>query len=241
MQIKGFIALFTIFAPFFFSGCVNTTDPKLSFAPPKYAEEMPALEKEELYGNVGSLYGQGDNPLFADRRAMKINDLVTVVIQESATASSSADVAYNKSTAMGLAGPKITDNNAQNSKFMNNMVDTVNRATNLGIGMSSNNEFAGGGSNERSDNFRTTISARIVKVLQNGNYFIEGSRELLINKEKQIIRVSGVIRPFDIDKLNTIDSKYIADAKILYETQGGIAKQTEQGWATKVVESVWPF
>lgn len=50
--------------------------------------------------------------------------------------------------------------------------------------------------------------------MSNGNYFIEGSRELLINGEKQIIQLSGVIRPYDIGQDNTIDSRYIADAKI---------------------------
>ncbi len=241
MRIKGFIAVIPLFMMIFLSGCVSTTDPKISFAPPKYVEEMPSQEEKQIFGNLGSLYGQGDNPLFADRRAMKVNDLVTVVIQESATASSSAEVSRSKSTEMGLNGPALIDNNAQNSKFMNNLVSGVNRATNLGVGMSSSNTFDGSGSNDRSDTFTTTISARIIKVLQNGNYFIEGSRELLINNEKQTIRVSGIIRPYDIDKTNTIDSKYIADAKILYETQGNIARQTEQGWATKVIESVWPF
>ena len=225
----------------FIGGCANTTDPKISFAPPKYAEEMPAQEESQIFGNLGSLYGQGDNPLFADRRAMKVNDLVTVVIQESAQASSSADVAFNKSTDMALSGPRLTNNNPNSSKFMGNLVKGINGVTDFGVGMGSSNNFKGGGSNGRSDKFTTTISARIVKVMQNGNYFIEGSRELLINNENQIIRVSGIIRPYDIDKSNSIDSKFIADAKVLYETEGAIAKQTKQGWATKAIDAVWPF
>jgi len=93
----------------------------------------------------------------------------------------------------------------------------------------------------RNEKFSTTISARIVKVLENGNYFIEGSRELLINGDKQIIKVSGVIRPYDIDQFNTINSKYIADAKILYETEGDIHRTTNEPWGTKLVKSIMPF
>ena len=64
---------------------------------------------------------------------------------------------------------------------------------------------------------------------------------MLINGEKQIIQISGVIRPYDIDQTNTINSKYIADAKILYRTEGDIGESTKKGWGTKFVESMWPF
>jgi flagellar L-ring protein precursor FlgH len=89
--------------------------------------------------------------------------------------------------------------------------------------------------------FTTTISARVIKILNNGNYFIEGSREMLINGEKQIVQISGVIRPYDIDQTNTISSKYIADAKILYKTEGEIDQNSKKGWGTRLVETIWPF
>ena len=89
--------------------------------------------------------------------------------------------------------------------------------------------------------FNTTISVRIVKVLKNGNYFIAGRRELLIDDQKQLIQLSGVIRPYDIDQYNMISSSQISDAKILYKSQGDVDRATKQGWGTKIIQAVWPF
>ena len=85
------------------------------------------------------------------------------------------------------------------------------------------------------------MSARIVKVLSNGNYFIAGRREILIDDQKQIIQLSGVIRPYDIDQNNKIDSAQMSEAKIFYKTQGDLDRATQQGWGTKLIRAAWPF
>ena len=64
---------------------------------------------------------------------------------------------------------------------------------------------------------------------------------MLIDGQKQILHVSGVIRPEDISQTNQINSQNIADAKILYETQGDIKEASEKSWGTKAIESIWPF
>ena len=51
--------------------------------------------------------------------------------------------------------------------------------------------------------------------------------------KKQIIQLSGVIRPYDIDQYNKIDSAQMSEAKILYQTQGDVDRATKQGWGTK--------
>ena len=55
------------------------------------------------------------------------------------------------------------------------------------------------------------------------------------------MQVSGVIRPYDISQNNEIDSKYIADAKILYKTEGELDKSTKKPWGTRLMEAIWPF
>jgi len=107
--------------------------------------------------------------------------------------------------------------------------------------MNSNRTFQGSGTQQRNEKFETTISARIVKVLKNGNYYIFGTREILVDGQKQIIALSGVIRPQDIAADNTIDSKYIADAKIKYLTQGDLKRYTEQNWFAKFWSAIAPW
>jgi flagellar L-ring protein precursor FlgH len=121
------------------------------------------------------------------------------------------------------------------------IVNGINKVTNLGFTADSGSTFSGSGATSKDASFTTTISARIIKVLQNGNYFIEGRREIMIDNEKQIMQLSGVIRPYDIDQNNMIQSSQIADAKIYYGNQGDMDRSTQRGWGSKMVNAVWPF
>lgn len=222
----------------FISGCSAVhTNPQLDMEPPKYVEQMPSRQNKVNYANQGSLFGQGKNPLFADRKAMDEHDIVTVLIEEQANSSSSSQKNINKSNDTSLGGGVVTPGGAVSEPF----AQTFNQIGNVGFETKTEKAFTGSGTNTRSEEFTTTISARIIKVLQNGNYFIQGSRQIMINGEKQIILLSGVIRPYDIDQYNQIDSKFISDAKILYTTEGELHEVTQKGWATEIIESVWPF
>lgn len=220
-------------------GCsVHPADPKISMKAPVYVDETPSKVNETMPPNPGSLFGQGDNPLFADLKAMHLNDVVTVTITERTAQTSTGNKALTKQNSDAL-GAGITT--AAGGGVLGTISKNLNEVGNIGFTTGSNSSFTGTGSNTRNETFSTTISARIIKILNNGHYFIEGSRELLINGEKQIIQVSGVIRPYDIDKNNNIDSKYIADAKILYKTEGDIDQTTTKPWGSKFMETIWPF
>jgi len=234
------IFLLPIYAILLFTGCTaDLLKPEINFEPPKYVEQMPSQEDKQDFISTGSIFGQGDNPLFSDHKAMHVNDIVTVVISETATASSSGSKDLSRSDSNNLGGGAFTSTGG--SGGVQKVVDKLNRVTNIGFSSLSENEFSGSGSASKDASFDTTISARIVKVMKNGNYFISGKREILVDDQKQIIQISGVIRPYDIDQYNTINSSQMSDAKILYKTQGDIDRATEQGWAAKIIQAIWPF
>lgn len=229
----------SLVAALFLLGCsVHPADPKISMKAPVYVDETPSKVNETVPSNPGSLFGQGDNPLFADLKAMHVNDVVTVTITEKTAQTSTGKKALTKQSSDAL-GAGITT--AAGGGVLGTVSKNLNDVANIGFTTGSNNSFTGNGSNTRNESFATTITARVIKILNNGHYFIEGSRELLINGEKQIIQVSGVIRPYDIDKNNNIDSKFIADAKILYKTEGDIDQTTTKPWGAKFMETIWPF
>ncbi|WP_353662517.1 flagellar basal body L-ring protein FlgH [Hydrogenimonas sp. SS33] len=218
-----------------YSGCsTHQADAKIDFKPPKYVEQVPPRENVRSIYNPGSLFGRGDNPVFSDKKAMNVNDIVTVVINENILSSSSGSKKIKRTTNDKLGGAVFAGGPGA-------LAGKVNKVSDISVGIDSSNTFQGSGSNQRQEKFTTTISARIIKILENGNYFIDGRREMLLDGQKQVLHVSGVIRPEDISQTNMIDSKYIADAKILYETQGDVKEATEKGWGTKAVESIWPF
>jgi len=223
----------------FFLGCAShPLDPQMSMTPPKYVEEIPSLEKESL-NNPGSLFSNGDN-LFSDTKAKQVNDIVTIVITEQISQSSQATKKLNEAN---------TDNGGFIDASISGSANIGGREINMGKtgltfnlpSMNSRRSFQGGGTQQRDEKFKTTITARIIKILANGNYYIYGTREILVDGQKQIVKLSGVIRPEDISPDNTIDSKYIADAKIAYETQGDIKRSTQRHWLAKFWSAISPW
>ena len=225
-----FVLLFAL------SGCGASTEPEISMKPPAYVEELPPKQSDNIQTAPGSLFGKGDNPLFSDKKAMNVNDLVTVVIQESTSQSTQANRSSSKNNTSNLSGGTLTAGGQ-----LANVANNISNYSNIGFQTNSSANYTGTGAQTRNESFNTTVSTRVIKILSNGNYFIEGSRELLINGEKQIIQLSGVIRPYDIGQDNTIDSRYIADAKILYTTEGDVATSTKKPWGTRFFEAIWPF
>jgi len=234
------VLLYAVMIGFMFIGCsTHPVDPKIAMKPPTYVEQLPTKTQPQVVTNPGSLFGRGDNPLFSDLKAMNQNDIVTVIINEVTAQSSSAQKSIAEDNKDSLGAGIITNNG--NNSALKGLTSVINGVTNIGFESGSTNSYTGSGANTRNESFTTTISARIIKILNNGNYFIEGSRELLLNGEKQIVQISGVIRPYDIDQTNSINSKYIADAKILYKTEGEIDRATKKPWGSKMIESIWPF
>jgi len=222
---------------FFMAGCsTHPMDPKVDLTPPKYVEQMPSKEEEQSH-NLGSLFSNGDN-LFSDKKAMKVNDIVTVVITEQVKASSTGKRQTSEVTTTPMGGVNMLVNGINH---IANVTGLPNPGLNTLADNTTTRSYQGQGSNTREDTFTATVTARIIKVLKNGNYFIAGSREVLIDGEKNIIRIAGVIRPSDIDSTNTIDSKYISDAKIEYKTEGEVARATDKNWFAKFLDAISPF
>lgn len=232
--------LFVLFVTVF-SGCTaHQVEPRMDMRGPSYIKEVSRnyCDPQVSSHHDGSVYGQGGNPLFADKKAMHINDIVTVVIDERTFQSSQGDKKLTDTSVNNLGGGIFGGAGAGVGTAVGK---TLNTLTDIGFKANSNNNFSASGTQSRNEKFKSTISARVVKILNNGNYFISGSRELLLNGTKQIVKITGVIRPYDIDQTNTIDSKYVADAKILYKTEGDIRESTRKPWGSRMIESVWPF
>jgi len=223
----------------FFVGCsTHPMDPDISMTPPKYVEEMPSKDVEQV-NNPGSLFTNSDN-LFSDTKARKVNDVVTIVITENITQSSKATKQLSETNKDngGLFDASITGGVNIGGK------NYPLKKTGVSLGlpsMNSDRSFNGSGVQNRQEKFQTTITARIVKVLKNGNYYIYGTREIYIDGQKQIIQIAGVIRPQDIGPDNTIDSKYISDAKIRYSTQGSIKEYTTPNWFERIWSKIAPW
>jgi len=141
-----------------------------------------------------------------DVRAADVNDIVTIIVNEAASAlvsgtsnsSRKSSVAASITGAYGITTPKLT---------------------NL-LGATNDTELAGTGSTSRNLTLSTTISARVVEVQSNGNLVIEGTKDIGVNSDKQSITVRGVVRPADLSSANMVNSVQVANLQVKVTGKG---------------------
>ena len=109
------------------------------------------------------------------------------------------------------------------------------------VGATNDRSNKGSGTTTRSGTLTGTVSATIIAINGNGNFEIEGKRSVTVNFEEQLMVLTGVIRPSDVNYDNTINSSLIADASITYSGDGVIAEEQRVGWLMRALSYVWPF
>ncbi len=185
----------------------------------------------------GSLW-RDDAPLitmFTDQKARTIGDVVTIKITESSAATNKASTATDRSSSLSASVDAFF--NAEKRYPADHPF--LNPFSRVAGGVES--DFEGNGTTKRSGDLNAYITALVTQVLPNGNLVITGSREVLINNENQVIQLTGVVRPRDINSQNQVLSTYIADARISYSGTGVVNDRQKPGWLTNIVMKVWPF
>jgi flagellar L-ring protein precursor FlgH len=191
----------------------------------------------------GSIW-QDRATLYEDRKARRVNDLLTIIISETTNASKKAATNAKRSSD---ADYSITDMfNANLSQkvpkipLLKDFYGYGNRFTPTASGKVSSN-FAGSGDTSRTGTLTATITAKVVEVLPNSSLVIESRKEVVVNNEKEIVVLRGIVRPDDISTSNTISSAYVADAQIYLVGDGVLDDKQSQGWLVRFLDKVWPF
>ncbi len=144
--------------------------------------------------------------LYTDHRAMQEGDLLTVLIVENAKAGSNSTTKTGSKTSMGISNLKGSGK--------------LGFIPGFGASGEMGSDYQGGGDTRREGNLVAKLSVRIDKVYDNGNLLITGDKVVEINEEKEIIRLTGTVRPQDIEGDNTVLSYNIANAEITYSGHG---------------------
>lgn len=177
----------------------------------KYIKEasVPQASNGQVPEN-GSLWSSAArfSDLSSDLRARHVDDVVTVLVQESASAvSTGASKTARQSSAQA---------NINSLGGIKSPTGALANLANLG----SSTALDGQGTTSRQTTLTTTLSARVTHVLVNGNLVIEGTKDLNVNSENQVITVRGVIRPIDLDTTNTVLSARIAQMELQVNGKG---------------------
>jgi len=178
---------------------------------------------EDTMGQValsdGSLWR--DKSMVADLRASRLNDLVTIKISESTSAISKADL--------------TTDREGSNKWTTPTQLLKEAKST------TTTNKYKGNGTTGRSATFTTTVTARVVKVMGNGNLIFEGYRDIQLNNETQRLYVAGLLDPLRLDNTNTVTSAQVAEFRIGYGGQGVVDETLKPGYISRLLNFIWPF
>jgi flagellar L-ring protein precursor FlgH len=81
----------------------------------------------------------------------------------------------------------------------------------------------------------------VVEKYPNGNLKIYGWKEVRTNRETTYLVLTGIIRPRDIQANNTIESDFVAEAKLQLDGAGVVADKQGPGIGARVVDHAWPF
>ncbi len=179
---------------------------------------------------------QLDSPgsLVADRKAVAIGDILTVLVQESSTASKDNSTKTGKKTGVDASLETILFSPTASGLFTHNGQLPAMK-------FSGSQDFDGGGTIENTEQIVAKIPVRVVDVLPNRHLVVEGTRHTSFGGEKQDIILRGVVRPEDIAANNTVFSYHVADATIQIVNKGTVTDSQRKGWLTRLWEVVTPF
>jgi flagellar L-ring protein precursor FlgH len=191
-----------------------------------------AVAVEPRVSSPGSLFAPGDRygDLVRDLRAGQIGDIVTVLVLDRASAVSTGKTSTSRKSALtasinSLAGP------VRVSGPLGNLAGTSGQQT-----------LDGQGSTTRDTSLSTTISLHVVAVTQTGNLVLQGTKQLEVNSERQIVTVRGVVRPADLSPNNTVPSDRLAQLEVYVNGRGVVGDAIRRPFILyRIIMGLLPF
>jgi flagellar L-ring protein FlgH len=165
--------------------------------------------------------------LFADPKAQRLGDALTVIILESASATNRSATSTEKSNQLNLSSDVPGAGNIFDFVPLHALKSDIA------------NQFEGAASTSRSANLSARVTVTVVDTKPNGDLVIEGVRTLKINGETEAIFLSGSVNPAFVTRENTVPSSSIADLQVEYTGRGTVTQGTRPGLIVRFVN--WIF
>lgn len=187
------------------------------------------------YSGADSLWQEGNSAsMFADKRASKIGDIITILVQEVSSASKDSNTKTSKKSSADIGISQFLYGPAASGLLTKN-------GTYPGLKFGSKTDFDGGGQINNNEKITARIAVRVVDVLPNKNLVIEGTRQTSFGGEIQDVVLRGVVRSDDIMANNTVYSYNVADVTIKFVSRGSVTDASKKGWFNKIWDKISPF
>jgi flagellar L-ring protein FlgH len=154
--------------------------------------------------------------LSADLRARRVGDVVTILVQEKASAVSSGTVKTQRNSSLQAsisAAAGIT-------RPTGSLANLAKAGT--------TNSLDGQGATTRDTTLTATISTVVTQVLPNGSLVVQGTKNVKINSENQVLGLRGIVRAVDLSPVNTVSSDRVAQMDLQVNGKGVVGDQVKR-------------
>jgi flagellar L-ring protein precursor FlgH len=209
--------------------------PSLSLSKPAFVAAL-ALSLAAAVNVSGDSLWKEDKAysMVADKKAHRVGDVITIVIQENNGATRNNNTTTSKKNSVNAAISSFLYSPAASGLL-------TKKGTLPALNYAADTEFAGGGSINNVETITAQMAVKVTEVLPNGNMLVEGTLRTAFSGEKQDAVVRGTVRPDDIQPNNTVLSFNIADASIQFLSKGSITDNQRKGWFTRIWDKLSPF
>lgn len=188
--------------------------------PPQAAPAAPA--------NGGIFQAASYRPLFEDRRARLVGDVLTIAINEKTNAGKQTGSSGSKSGSVAASIPTI-------------LGLPLKMLQGTSVSAQSANKYATAGAENSSNIFTGTLTVTVAEVLPNGNLVVTGEKQISLDTGVEYVRFSGVVSPDTIAAGNVVPSTQVADARVEYRSNSRIDAAQVMTSMTRFFLSVLPL
>jgi len=205
---------------------------------PEFAAVNPPMPPAAPQGN-GAIYQAGyEQSWFENNTARRVGDMLNVRLVEQTDGSATNSSSVSKSTSTSISNPTLFGA----SPSFNMPFDNSTNPLQLNATLDSSHSFSGDGDQAQSNELTGSITVMVTEVLANGYLRVRGEKRIGMNAGNEYVRLSGIVRPADIDNTNSINSTQVADATLIYKGDGQVASASVMGWLAKFfISSLMPF
>jgi flagellar L-ring protein precursor FlgH len=208
------------------TACVPSTNIKQ----PLTARPQPK-QAQGAEGN-GAIFqaGYNERPMFEDRRARNVGDVLIISIVETTAASGKGSTSEGNSGSIALSTPTVTSGSAGGT-------------TQYPLGMSASNavKSANTSASTGSNSFTGSITVTVTEVLPNGNLRVAGEKQVAIRHAEEYVRFAGTVNPANISSSNTVQSTQVADVHIEYKGAQNLDVASITTMFNRFFMSILPF
>ena len=211
------------------TGCATAPPATLAHSPDFGPVYPPAAEEARV--PTGAIYnGRQSDQWFGRGRNLRVGDIVTVLLDEATQGERTQSANLSRKGTNDVVTAGLTTKLAGASSILG------------GINLN-NAEITSSGSGDigQGATLKGEISVTVVEVLANGNLVVRGEKQMALSEGTEVIQVSGIIRPDDISRNNTVRSRRLTNAQFIYRGTGDIANASRAGWGTRALFKFWPF